>query len=95
MKIYRIEMMDGNSYCNYMGGGYNYKVTYYDVEAKDEKQAVAVAKKDNPSYYINESYVQETSERKHTISEKDHIITRIAELEKELAKAREDLKKFD
>lgn len=94
MKIYRVEMMDGGSYTNYMSGGYNYEVLYYDVEAEDEKQALAIAKKDNPKYHIND-YVKEVNERKYIINEKDRLIARIAELEKNLAQAREALKQFE
>lgn len=95
MKIYRVEMMDRGSYHEYMTGGYNYKVTYYDVKAENKEQALAFAKKDNPSYFLNEGYVREVAKVEHTTGEKDRIIARIAELEKCLAMAKENLKKFE
>ena len=95
MKIYRVEMMDRGSYNAYMTGGYNYKVLYYDVEAENAEQALRIAKKDNPSYFLNKGYVREVDKVEHTTSEKDRIIARIAELEKSLAQAKEDLKRFE
>ena len=95
MKIYRVEMMDRGSYNAYMTGGYNYKVLYYDVVAENAEQALRIAKKDNPSYFLNKGYVREVDKVEHTTSEKDRIIARIAELEKSLAQAKEDLKRFE
>lgn len=95
MKIYRVEMMNSSSYHEYMTGGYNYSVIYYDVKAENKEQALAIAKKDNPSYHINEGYVREVNKVEHTTSEKDRIIARIADLEKSLALAKEDLKRFE
>ena len=94
MAMYRTEMMTSGSYHNYMMGGYNYRVDYYDVEAETKEEAIAIAKKDNPGYHIN-TYAREAEKREYTTSEKDRIIARIAELEKSLAQAREDLKKFE
>ena len=95
IKIYRIKMVDDNNCDNYMRDGYNYRVIHYDVEAENKEQALAITKRDNPSYFFNKDYVREVAERTYTTSEKDHIIARIAELEKSLAQAKEDLKKFN
>lgn len=95
MKIYRVEMMDRISYHECMTGGYNYKVIYYDVEAKNKEQALQIAKKDNPSYFLNEGYVREVDKVEYTTNEKDRLIDYIATLEKSLALAKEDLKKFE
>ena len=86
MKTYRIEMMDKRSYHEYMGGGYGYTITYYDVEAESKEQALIIAKEENPSYFLNEKYVREIDERKYTTSEKDRLIARIKELQEELKK---------
>ena len=53
MKIFRTEMMNEASYGEYMSGGYNYTVMYYDIEAETKEEAIAIAKKDNPDYHIN------------------------------------------
>lgn len=95
MKIYRIEMMTESSYHNYMCGGYNYKVDYYDVEAENAEQAVAIAKQDNPSYYVNANYNREVAEKKYTTSEKDKLIVHIANLEKELETAKNKLRELE
>lgn len=62
MKIFRIEMMNGANYSEYMSGGYNYTVMYYDVEAETKEEAIAIAKKDNPNYHIN-TYAREVEKR--------------------------------
>lgn len=95
MKIYRIEMMTESNYRNYMRGGYNYSVDYYDVEAENAEQAVAIAKQDNPSYYVNTNYISEIAEKKYTTSEKDKLIVRIANLEKELETAKNKLRELE
>lgn len=95
MKIYRIKMMDKDNYREYMRGGYNYTVDYYDVEAENKDEALAIAKKDNPNYHVRENGVREVDKVEYTVNEKDRLIARIADLEKRLAEAKEELKKFD
>ncbi len=95
MKIYRIEMMDYTSFNNYMCGGYNYRVEYYDVVAENKKQALVIAKQDNPDYFINKAYVQEVNKQEYTTSQKDNLIAHIAQLEEQLIKAKEKLQKLE
>ena len=83
MKIFRTEMMNWASYSEYMSGGYNYTVMYYDVEAETKEEAIAIAKKDNPDYYIN-TYARVVEKKEYTTTEKDRLIARIAELENTL-----------
>jgi hypothetical protein len=91
MKNYRIEMMNHASYHNYMCGGNNYRVEYYDVESDSAEQALAIAKRDNPSYYVNAGFVREIAEKHYTTSERDKLIAHIADLEKELEAAKNKL----
>ena len=95
MKIYRIEMMNEASYHNYMCGENNYRVDYYDVEADNAEQALAIAKQDNPSYYVNAGFVREIAEKHYTTSEKDKLIAHIANLEKELEAAKNKLRELE
>lgn len=95
MKFYRIEMMNNTSFHNYMCGGYNYRVDYYDVEADNVEQALAIAKQDNPSYHINASFVHEVAEKHYTASEKDKLVARITDLEKELETVRNRLREME
>ena len=94
MKIFRTEMMNWASYTEYMSGGYNYKVEYYDVEAETKEDAIAIAKKDNPSYHIN-TYAREVKKKEYTTTEKDRLIARIAELEETLAGYKKDLENLE
>lgn len=94
MKIFRTEMMTSGNYHEYMMGGYNYKVDYYDVEAETKEEAIAIAKKDNPNYHIN-TYAREVEKREYTTTEKDRLIARIAELEETLAAYKKDLAKLE
>ena len=94
MKIFRTEMMNGASYSEYMRGGYHYTVMYYDVEAETKEEAIAIAKKDNPDYHIN-TYAEEVGKKEFAITEKDRVITRIAELEKTLAGYKKDLERLE
>ena len=94
MKIFRTEMMNGASYSEYMSGGYNYTVMYYDVEAETKEEAIAIAKKDNPNYYIN-TYIREVEEKEYTVTEKDKLIARIAELEETLVAYKKDLENLE
>ena len=94
MKIFRTEMMDSGSYHEYMMGGYNYRVDYYDVEAETKEEAIAIAKKDNPSYHIN-TYAREVEKKEYTTTEKDRLIARIAELEETLAAYKKDLENLE
>ena len=91
MKIYRIEMMDGGNFGRFMLGSNEYCIDCYDVEAENEEEALTIAKQDNPSYHINERFVEEVAERRYTTGEKDRLIARIAELEEELAEAKNKL----
>lgn len=95
MKFYRIEMMNDASFHNYMCGGNNYRVDYYDVDADTAEQAVAIAKRDNPNYHINEGYVREIAEKRFTASEKDKLVARIADLERELEDAKNKLREME
>ena len=94
MKIFRTEMMNGASYSEYMSGGYNYTVMYYDVEAETKEEAIAIAKKDNPNYYIN-TYVREVEKKEYTVTEKDKLMARIAELEETLVAYKKDLENLE
>ena len=94
MKIFRTEMMNWANYTEYMRGGYNYKVYYYDVEAETKEDAIAIAKKDNPNYYIN-TYAREVEKKVYTTTEKDRLIARIAELEETLAGYKKDLENLE
>ena len=94
MAIYRTEMMNWANYTEFMGGGYNYKVDYYDVEAETKEEAIAIAKKDNPHYHIN-TYAREVEKKEYTTTEKDRLIARIAELEETLAAYKKDLENLE
>ena len=65
-----------------------------DVEAETKEEAIAIAKKDNPHYYIN-TYAREVEEKKYTTTEKDRLIARIAELEETLAGYKKDLERLE
>lgn len=95
MKIYRIEMMDDGNFGSYMTGSNQYKVEYYDVEAENEEQALTIAKHDNPSYHINNGFVIQVAKKCYTASEKDKLIIHIAELEEDLANAKNKLLKLE
>lgn len=94
MKIFRTEMMDWANYNKYMSGSYSYAVDYYDVEAETKAEAIAIAKKDNPSYHIN-TYVIEVEKKVFTATEKDRLIARIAELEETLQAHKKGLEKLE
>jgi hypothetical protein len=94
MKIFRTEMMNWANYNEYMCGGYNYKVDYYDVEAETKEEAIAIAKKDNPNYHIN-TYAREVEKKEYTTTEKDRVVARIAELEETLAAYKKDLENLE
>ena len=94
MKIFRTEMMNWGSYTEYMNSSYNYTVLQYDIEAESKEEAIAIAKKDNPDYYIN-TYVREIEKKEFTTTEKDRVIARIAELEKTLAGYKKDLERLE
>ena len=83
-KIFRTEMMNSSSYGTYMTGGYGYKVTYYDVEAETLAEAVAIAKKDNSDYFVNEYYAREVPKVEHIVTRKARLTARLAELEESL-----------
>jgi 3-hydroxyacyl-CoA dehydrogenase len=94
MKIFRTEMMNWANYTEYMSGGYNYTVYYYDVEAETKEEAIAIAKKDNPNYHIN-TYAREVEKKEYTTTEKDRLIARITELEETLAGYKKDLENLE
>ena len=94
MKIFRTEMMDWASYDEYMSGGYKYTVIYYDVEAETKEEAIAIAKKNNPSYYFN-TYAREVEKKEYTTTEKDRLIASIAELEEILAAYKKNLENLE
>ena len=94
MKIFRTEMMNRANYSEYMSGGYNYTVMYYDVEAETKEEAIAIAKKNNPNYYFN-TYAREVEKKEYTTTEKDRLIVRIAELEEILASYKKDLENLE
>ena len=62
MMTYRVEMMDRGSYCDFMEGGHNYKVQYFEIEAETAEEALAIAKHNNPDLVANKGYI-------HTIEE--------------------------
>ena len=95
MKYYRVQMMTENDYHAYMCGSNYYRTDYYDVEAEDKAEAIEIAKRNNPSYRINESYVEEIAQLIYIKSEKDKLIAHIANLEKELAEAKEKLARME
>ena len=90
-KIFRTEMMDRGSYNIYMTGGYGYKVTYYDVEAETLEEAVAIAKRDNSDYFVNEGYAREVPKVEHIVTRKARLTARLAELEASLAMVKKEL----
>ena len=94
MKIFRTEMMNWANYNEYMSGGYNYTVMYYDVEAESKEGAIAIAKRNNPNYYIN-TYAREVKKKEYTTTEKDRLIASIAELEETLAAYKKDLENLE
>ena len=62
MMIYRVEMMDRGSYHEFMTGGYNYRVQYFEIEAETAEEALAIAKTNNPNLVANEGYVRTVEE---------------------------------
>ena len=90
-KIFRTEMMDRGSYNTYMTGGYGYKVTYYDVEAETLEEAVAIAKRDNGDYFVNEGYAREVDKVEHIVTRKARLMARLAELEESLEWVKKEL----
>lgn len=62
MALYRVEMMGYTSYCNYMGGSNEYCVEKVDIEAENEKEAIRIAKEQNPKMFVNENYVRTVAE---------------------------------
>ena len=94
MKIFRTEMMSGANYNEYMSGGYNYTIMYYDIEAETKEEAITIAKKDNPDYHIN-TYAREVEKKEFTTTEKDRVIARIAELEEALMAYKKDLERLE
>ena len=90
-KIFRTEMMDSGSYGTYMTGGYGYKVTYYDVEAETLAEAIAIAKRDNSDYFVNEGYAREVPKVEHIVTRKARLTARLAELEESLEWVKKEL----
>lgn len=85
MKQYRVQMMNNESYNNYMSGSYNYYVEEAVIEANNEAEAVANARAQFPNMMINEGYVKSVEELNRLAEEE---AKRVAE-----AKAREEEKK--
>lgn len=95
MKTYRIEMMDRYSYNEFMMGGYNYKVQYFEIEAETAEEALAIAKSNNPDLVANEGYIRtvEELEAERKAREARWEATRKAEEEKKAkAQARKEEK---
>ena len=93
MKTYRIEMMDRGSYHEYMTGGYNYRVQYFEIEAETAEEALAIAKNNNPNLVANETYIRTVEELEAERKEREARweATRKAEEEKKAkAKARKE-----
>ena len=93
MKTYRIEMMDRGSYHEYMTGGYNYRVQYFEIEAETAEEALAIAKNNNPNLVANEIYIRTVEELEAERKEREARweATRKAEEEKKAkAKARKE-----
>lgn len=91
MKIFRTEMMDNASYNNYMMGGYNYRIIYYDVEAETLEEAVAVAKRDNSDYFVNKYYAREVDKVEYVVTRKARLVIQLAELEESLERVKKEL----
>ena len=66
MKTYRVEMMDESSYNEYMTGGYNYTVQYFEIEAETVEEALIIAWSNNPNLIANENHV-------HTVEELEAV----------------------
>ena len=62
MKTYRMEMMNDKDYANYMGGGYDYTVIYYLVEAENAEEAIAKTEANFPEMMVNKTYVRTVEE---------------------------------
>ena len=61
MAMYKIEMMTREDYFSYMTGGH-YHVKDVTIEAKNVKEAIAIAHKDFLGMIINEEYVKTVEE---------------------------------
>ena len=93
MKIYRIEMMDKGSYNEFMTGGYDYRVQYFEIEAETAEEALAIAKANNPNLVANEGHIRTVEELEAEKAEREAKweATRKAEEEKKTkAKARKE-----
>lgn len=66
MEKYRVQMMTADSYNAYMTGSWNYWIKDLDIEAETAKDAVQIAKAQNPELIINENprTVREIEEEK-------------------------------
>jgi colicin import membrane protein len=93
MKTYRIEMMDRSSYHEYMMGGYNYSVQYFDIEAETAEEALATAKANNPNLVANEGYIRTVEELEAERKEREarwEAARKAEEEKKAKAKARKE-----
>jgi colicin import membrane protein len=93
MKTYRIEMMDRGSYHEYMTGGYNYSVQYFDIEAETAEEALAIAKANNPNLVANEGYIRTVEELEAERKEREarwEAARKAEEEKKAKAKARKE-----
>lgn len=64
MTNYRIEMMTGDDYGNYMMGYNDYNLNVEYIEANTKEEAVEIAKRNYPTMVINENYVKSIEEMK-------------------------------
>ena len=66
MEKYRVQMMTADSYHAYMTGSWNYCINEEDIEAETAKDAVQIAKAQNPELIVNENprTVREIEEEK-------------------------------
>lgn len=62
MTIYKIEMMDMDSFNNYMSGFWDYSIKEINIEAETAEEAVAIAKARYPEMVINEGRVKTLEE---------------------------------
>ena len=82
---YRVERMTTENYHNYMGGDYNYRTEYLDIEAETAEKAVEMAKAEG--YIVNKNYVK-TVEELEAIKKAQDEAWRAKEEKAERAKAK-------
>ena len=82
---YRVERMTTENYHNYMGGNYNYRAEYLDIEAETAEEAVEMTKAEG--YVVNDKYVK-TVEELEAIKKAQDEAWRAKEEKTERAKAK-------